>query len=71
MLSLQDNMILGQVGPGTMMGDLLRRFWVPFIEPLAASTGEPFGVRSLSVLLESDKLFKENPRVPELIAAMA
>ena len=41
------------------------------VEPLAASTGEHFGVRSWSALLESDKSFKENPRVPELMAAMA
>jgi phthalate 4,5-dioxygenase oxygenase subunit len=28
-LSQEDNEILTRVGPGTMMGDLLRRFWVP------------------------------------------
>jgi phthalate 4,5-dioxygenase len=29
MLSNEDNEILTRVGPGTMMGNLLRRFWVP------------------------------------------
>ena len=41
------------------------------IEPVAASNGEHFGVRSWSALLDSDKAFKENPRVPELSVAMA
>src|ERR1044071_3164617 len=29
MLSKQDNDIMCQVGPGTMMGDLCRLFWIP------------------------------------------
>jgi phthalate 4,5-dioxygenase oxygenase subunit len=29
MLSKQDNDIMCQVGPGTMMGDLIRLFWIP------------------------------------------
>jgi phthalate 4,5-dioxygenase len=29
MLSVEDNEILTHVGPGTMMGDLLRQYWVP------------------------------------------
>ena len=32
MLNAEDNALIGQVGPGTAMGELLRRFWVPFIE---------------------------------------
>ena len=32
MLSVEDNALIGQVGPGSPMGELLRRFWVPFIE---------------------------------------
>ena len=53
MLSLQDNTILGQVGPGTMMGDLLRRFWVPFIE---ASWVEPVAGDPVEVELLGEKL---------------
>ena len=29
MLSKEDNTLLTQVGPGTMMGNLLRRYWTP------------------------------------------
>ncbi len=29
MLSTADNEILCRVGPGTPMGDYLRRFWIP------------------------------------------
>src|SRR5580700_10984637 len=29
MLSPKDNQLLTRVGPGTPMGDLLRRFWMP------------------------------------------
>ena len=29
MLSQQDNEILCSVGPGTLMGNLLRRYWTP------------------------------------------
>ena len=53
MLSLQDNTILGQVGPGTMMGDLFRRFWVPFIE---ASRVEPVAGDPVEVELLGEKL---------------
>ncbi len=29
MLSVEDNETLSHVGPGTVMGDLLRQYWVP------------------------------------------
>ena len=29
MLSKQDNELLTQVGPGTPMGDVMRRYWMP------------------------------------------
>jgi phthalate 4,5-dioxygenase oxygenase subunit len=31
MLTTADNMLLCQTGPGTPMGELMRRYWVPFI----------------------------------------
>ena len=34
MLSQKENELLCQVGPGTLMGDLFRRFWLP---PLLSS----------------------------------
>ena len=36
MLSHEDNELMTRVGPGTAMGDYLRRFWLPF--------GSGFGV---------------------------
>ncbi len=41
MLSREDNEILTQVGPGTPMGDLLRRFWMPAL--LESEVTEPDG----------------------------
>src|ERR1051326_3187024 len=31
MLSLEDNQLLTHVGPGTPMGTLMRRFWLPVL----------------------------------------
>ena len=41
------------------------------VEPVAASSGAHFGVRSWSALLDSGAPFRENPRARELMAAMA
>jgi phthalate 4,5-dioxygenase oxygenase subunit len=49
MLSKQDNEILTRVGPGTPMGNLLRRFWIPALleEEIAQPDGAPVKVRLL------------------------
>ncbi len=39
MLSRQDNELLTQVGPGTPMGDTMRRYWIPAL--LAWELPEP------------------------------
>ena len=39
MLSQQENKLLCQVGPGTLMGDLFRRFWLPAL--LSSELPEP------------------------------
>ncbi|HWO72675.1 MAG TPA: Rieske 2Fe-2S domain-containing protein, partial [Dehalococcoidia bacterium] len=39
MLSEQDNEILTRVGPGTLMGNLLRRYWMPAL--LSSEVPEP------------------------------
>ena len=39
MLSAEDNEILTRVGPGTQMGNLLRRYWIPAC--LSAEIAEP------------------------------
>ena len=31
MLSKEDNELLTRVGPSTLMGDLMRQYWLPFI----------------------------------------
>jgi phenylpropionate dioxygenase-like ring-hydroxylating dioxygenase large terminal subunit len=41
MLSQQENELLTRVGPGTPMGTLLRRYWLPAF--LSSELGEPDG----------------------------
>jgi phthalate 4,5-dioxygenase len=50
MLSLEENNALTRTGPGTPMGELLRRFWLPALLPdeLAAPDGAPVRVKLLS-----------------------
>jgi len=49
MLSQQDNETLTRVGPGTPMGELLRRFWMPALleDEVAAPDGDPVRLRLL------------------------
>ena len=49
MLSREDNELLTKVGPGTPMGDYMRRFWIPgFLEEeVAAPDGDPVRLRLL------------------------
>lgn len=49
MLSPEENEILTRVGPGTPMGELMRRFWVPFLlaDELAQPDGPPLRVTLL------------------------
>jgi phthalate 4,5-dioxygenase len=49
MLTQQDNEVLCHVGPGTLMGDLLRQFWVPVLTSaeLPAADDPPMRVRLL------------------------
>jgi phenylpropionate dioxygenase-like ring-hydroxylating dioxygenase large terminal subunit len=49
MLSTQDNDLLTRVGPGTPMGELLRRFWMPALleEEVATPDGDPVRLRLL------------------------
>ncbi len=42
MLTEQDNEIMCRVGPGTMMGNLMRQFWLPVLT--SQELGEPDGV---------------------------
>ncbi|RZS86605.1 Rieske 2Fe-2S domain-containing protein [Pigmentiphaga kullae] len=49
MLSIKDNEELTRVGPGTLMGDLFRRFWLPALlsRELPESDGVPVRLRIL------------------------
>src|SRR3989442_5102077 len=51
MLSAEENERLTRTGPGTPMGELLRRFWLPALLPneLPSSDCAPVRVRLLSV----------------------
>ena len=53
MLSREDNELLTQVGPGTPMGELVRRFWFPILiaDELPAPDCEPVRVRVLGEYL--------------------
>ena len=52
MLSAEDNEILTRVGPGTQMGNLLRRYWIPAC--LSAEIAEPDGPPARVRLLGED-----------------
>ena len=49
MLSKEDNEILTRVGPGTLMGNLLRRYWIPacLTSEIPEPDGAPVRVRLL------------------------
>ncbi len=49
MLTEQDNEIMCRVGPGTMMGNLMRQFWMPVLtaQELGEPDGAPLRVRLL------------------------
>jgi phthalate 4,5-dioxygenase len=50
MLSAEENEMLTRTGPGTPMGELLRRFWLPALLPdeLAAPDCAPVRLRLMS-----------------------
>jgi len=56
MLSNQDNELLTRVGPGTAMGELLRRYWMPIA---AVTEFEKENVRPLRLLGEDLVLYKD------------
>ena len=47
MLSAEKNRILTQVGPGTPMGDYLRRYWMPIG---GASELDPLAIKPIRLL---------------------
>ena len=69
MLSREENELLTRTGPGTAMGDLLRRYWVPAI--LASELPEPDGdpVR-ITLLGESLVAFRDTDGRVGLLGAL-
>src|SRR5438105_11582629 len=49
MLSREDNELITRTGPGTAMGEVLRRYWMPILleRELAEPDGEPVRVQAL------------------------
>ena len=49
MLSAEENELLTRVGPGTLVGDLIRQYWIPALmsSELSAPDGPPLRVRLL------------------------
>src|SRR5436853_6861372 len=48
MLSKEENEVLTRVGPGTLMGDLMRQYWLPFLySSEVEADGPPLRVRLL------------------------
>jgi 5,5'-dehydrodivanillate O-demethylase len=58
MLSIEDNEILTQVGPGTPMGDLMRRYWQP-VCGLDDLLRNPFRTHEVKVLGEELVVYRD------------
>jgi phenylpropionate dioxygenase-like ring-hydroxylating dioxygenase large terminal subunit len=67
MLSLEENQLLTQVGPGTPMGNLMRRFWLPVVlaRELPAPDCDPLRVQILGERLVA---FRDSDGHPGLLA---
>ncbi|WP_448046113.1 hypothetical protein [Bradyrhizobium liaoningense] len=68
MLRAEDNKFLTESGPGTGMGELLRRSWIPVLlaEELPEPDGEP---KKIIVLGEELLAFRDSRGVVGVIAA--
>jgi 5,5'-dehydrodivanillate O-demethylase len=67
MLSIEDNKLLTEVGPGKPMGDLLRRYWQP-VCALDELLRSPFRTKELLILGEELVAFCDRGGRPGLIA---
>ena len=68
MLSIQDNQLLTEVGPGTPMGNLLRRYWQP-VCAAAELAGSKFRTRQMTILGENLVVFRDRSGKLGMIAA--
>ncbi|MDE2803174.1 MAG: Rieske 2Fe-2S domain-containing protein, partial [Chloroflexota bacterium] len=55
MISYEENMELMRVGPGTLMGDLMRRYWMPVA---AAAELDDNPIKQMRLMGEDLVLFK-------------
>jgi 5,5'-dehydrodivanillate O-demethylase len=67
MLSIEDNKLLTQVGPGTPMGNLLRRYWQP-VCALDEVLQSPFRTKELTILSEDLVAFVDRSGRAGLVA---
>ena len=67
MLSIEDNKLLTEVGPGTPMGDLLRRYWQP-VCALDEILQSPFRTKELTIMGEDLVAFCDRSGRPGLVA---
>src|SRR5215469_13048884 len=67
MLTLEDNQLLTRVAPGTPMGELMRRFWLPVLlaREIPAADCDPVRVR---ILGENLIAFRDSTGEPGLVA---
>jgi 5,5'-dehydrodivanillate O-demethylase len=68
MLSIEDNKLLTEVGPGTPMGDLMRRYWQP-VCAVADLAGSRFRTKELRILGEELVLYRDRSGNLGLVAA--
>ena len=63
MLTTEQNELLTRTGPGTPMGDVMRRYWMPALLTLElpAPDGAPVRVRLLGEHSTIDKILSGNP----------
>ncbi len=67
MLSIEDNKLLTEVGSGTPMGDLLRRYWQP-VCALDEILQSPFRTKELTIMGEDLVAFCDRSGRPGLVA---
>jgi len=68
MLSIEDNKLLTEVGPGTPMGELMRRYWQPACA-VAELAGSSFRTRELRILGEELVVYRDRSGKLGMVAA--
>jgi 5,5'-dehydrodivanillate O-demethylase len=68
MLSIEDNKLLTEVGPGTPMGDLMRRYWQP-VAAVADLAGSRFRTKQVKILGEELVVYRDRSGNLGMVAA--